>query len=147
MVINPLSFDYWKPFTRQTWAFDSQPMIAGGNFSFSVDIKAPYEPHVVLDTARYELEIVHNASGYRKVLQGQLIDNIPNHFEATNMIPEDAPKGAEVYIMVEVRRQIFVTPFVDQYIYFPGGATATQKALIGHVEGHIKETLIFNEIQ
>lgn len=141
-VVNPLKFSHFNPLI---WPFTPQPMVAGANISFELNVKAPYEPAYVRDTATYRIDIIGD-NGYHKVIIKPFIDVVNNIYKATETIPLDAPKGAKIYISCTVTRTLLVSPYDVQTAYFPG-TDASTKAQIGYIEGNIKESIKFNEIR
>lgn len=144
-VVNPLEFNKKHPFEPKVWAFQPQPMISGGNITFSLDVKQSVEPSVVVDKVDYKAEVV-GADGYHKAFVGDM-RKAGNHYSQTLTIPKDAPNGAKVYVMATAKRELLVSPFDVQTVYFPGGEDVSQKALIGIVDGNIYDTIRFNETQ
>lgn len=142
-VVNPIKFNNKTPFTPKVWDFSPQPMLAGGNISFAVDLKTPYDASVVEDSVLYKVEII--GGSYHKALTGQIGLQSKDHYSKTVTIPEDAPEGAKVYVTVTAKRQLLVSPHDLQVVYFPG-VEATTKAQIGVVDGNIHEQVKFNEI-
>ena len=143
-IVNPTVFNKANPFTVKTWIFDPQQMVAGGNFSFAIKLKAPYDASVVKDTITYKVEII--GDGYNKVLTGTMNKQSIVNYNATATLPEDAPKGAKVFTIITASRELLVSPFDKQVVYFPG-EEATTKAQIGEISGNIYEHVKFNEIK
>lgn len=139
-VINSLEFNSKKPFSPLIWAFEPQPMLAGADIEFSVDIKASMEPSVMEDKVDYKVEIMDD-NGYHKVFMGEMHKQV-NHYSQEITLPSDAPKGAKVYVTAVAERKLLVKPFDVQTIYFPNDGA---KAQIGFIEGNIQETIQFNE--
>ena len=139
-VINPLQFNPKNPFKSLIWAFEPQPMLAGADIEFSIDLKAPMEPSVMLDGIQYKVEIVSD-SGYHKVFMGAMNKQV-NHYRQVITLPKDAPKDAKVYASATAQRKLLVKPFDIQTVYFPEDGA---KAQIGFIEGNIQETIQFNE--
>jgi len=139
-VINPLQFNPKNPFKSLVWAFEPQPMLAGADIEFSIDLKAPMEPSIMLDGIQYKVEIVSD-SGYHKVFMGGMNKQV-NHYRQVITLPKDAPKDAKVYASATAQRKLLVKPFDIQTVYFPEDGA---KAQIGFIEGNIQETIQFNE--
>ena len=144
-VVNPLEFNKKHPFKPKVWAFEPQPMISGGNITFSIDVKQAVEPSVVVDKVDYKVEIV-GEGGYHKAFVGGM-RKAGNHYSETITVPKDAPSGAKVYVIATAQRKLLVSPFDVQTVYFPGGEDVSQKALIGIVDGNIYDAIRFNETQ
>ena len=144
-IVNPTVFNKTNPFKAKAWVFEPQPMVAGGNFSFAVTLKEPYDASVVEDKAVYKVQIV-GANGYDKVITGIMDRQSAVNYTATVTVPEDTPKGAKVFTVVTASRELMVSPFDKQIVYFPG-EEATTKAQIGEISGNIFEQIKFNEIR
>lgn len=142
-IVNPTIFNKDNRFKPVSWEFAPQPMVSGGNISFAIDLKQPYDPSVVKDTVTYKVEI-SNGSVYNKVLTGNMNKLSVVDYTQTITIPEDAPKGSKVYIIVTAKRELLVSPFDTQVVYFPG-EEATTKAQIGEISGNVHEQVKFNE--
>jgi hypothetical protein len=144
-VVNPLEFNSKHPFTPKVWAFAPQPMLSGGNISFSIDVKKAVDEEVVQDKVDYKVEVVGD-SGYHKAFVGTM-RKAGDHYTQTITIPKDAPNGAKVYVSATAQRKLLVSPYDIQTVYFPGGEDISQKAQIGVVEGNIYDVIRFNETQ
>jgi hypothetical protein len=142
-VVNPLEFNPNHPFTSKVWAFEPQPMISGGNISFSIDVKQAVDYTVIRDKVDYKVEIVGDG-GYHKAFVGAM-SKAGNHYSQTITIPKDTPKGAKVYVSATAERKLLVSPYDVQTVSFPGGTDVSQKALIGVVDGNIYDAIRFNE--
>jgi hypothetical protein len=144
-VVNPLEFNSKHPFTPKVWAFSPQPMIAGGNITFSIDVKSAFEPNMVEDKVDYKVEVIAD-NGYHKAFVGTM-RKAGNHYTQTITIPKDVPTGAKVYASATAQRKLLISPFDTQTVYFPGGEDVSQRAQIGVVSGNIYDVIRFNEIQ
>jgi hypothetical protein len=141
-VVNPLVFNDSNPFVPKAWAFTPQPMLAGGNITFSMDIKAPYDASVVSDSIQYKADVVGD-NGYHQVFTGTMTKS-GNHYTQTITLPKDAPSGAKVYVSGTATRKLLVSPYDTQTVYFPG-PDASEQAQIGSVTGNIYNVIHFNE--
>ncbi|PLS15029.1 hypothetical protein CVD28_24425 [Bacillus sp. M6-12] len=142
-VVNPLEFSTRNPFTPKVWAFAPQPMLSGGNITFSVDVKKAVDVEVVQDKVDYKVEIVGD-NGYHKAFVGTM-RKAGDHYTQTVTMPKDAPNGAKVYASATAQRKLLVSPYDIQTVYFPGGEDASQKAQIGFIDGNIYDVIRFNE--
>lgn len=143
-LINPLVYNKNKPFQEKVWAFEPQKMIAGGDITFSMDIKQAIDVDVVNDSIDYKVEVVGDS--YHQAFTGEM-RKARDHYTQTITIPKDTPNGAKVYVTATAKRILNVSPYDTQIVYFPGGEDASQKALIGVVEGNIYDAIRFNETQ
>jgi hypothetical protein len=139
-VVNPLEFN--EGFTPKVWPFAPQPMLAGGNITFSIDIKRATDPSVVQDKVDYKVEVVGDY-GYHKVFVGTM-DKEGDHYTKTITLPKDAPSGSKVYVSATAQRKLLVSPYDIQTVYFPGD-DASAKAQIGVIGENIYNTIRFNE--
>lgn len=149
-IVNPLTFNNRNPFVEKTWDFPPQPMMSGGEIKFEVYYDL-YDKGAVSSTSSgaYSLEIVGD-NGYHKTLNANFEDriNVPGRgFKASFILPSDAPKNSKVYLNSNVKASIKTAySSVEQTAYFPG-PNSTTKAQIGYIQGNIKESLKFNEVQ
>ncbi|WCK57684.1 hypothetical protein PP175_26985 (plasmid) [Aneurinibacillus sp. Ricciae_BoGa-3] len=141
-VVNPLQFNDSNPFVPKVWAFEPQPMLAGGNFTFSVDLKEPYDSSVVTDGVSYKVDVVGD-NGYHQAFLGTM-NKSANHYTQTITLPKDVPNGANVYVSAVGTRKLLVSPYDTQTVYFPG-ADSSEQAKIGTVTGNIYNAIHFNE--
>lgn len=141
-VVNPLVFNKNNPFEPKVWAFEPQDMIAGGDITFSMDIKQAVEEGYVDDSVTYKVEVVGDS--YHQAFTGEM-RKAKNHYTQTITIPKDTPTGAKVFITATAKRVLNVSPYDTQIVYFPGGEDASQKALVGIVKGNIYDSIRFNE--
>lgn len=144
-VVNPSQFNSSNPFKALTWDFPPQKMMAGGNIKFDLNYKLDLDNSTTaVIVGEYVVEIVGD-NGYHKIITSKYDKSITNGFESVVKIPEDAPKDAKVYLYSTVEATLTnKTETFKNNARFPG---ATEKALIGTIDGNIKEGIIFNEIR
>ncbi|WCK57685.1 hypothetical protein PP175_26990 (plasmid) [Aneurinibacillus sp. Ricciae_BoGa-3] len=141
-VVNPLVFNDSNPFVPKVWAFEPQPMLAGANFDFSIDVKQASDPSAVTDNVTYKVDVMGD-NGYHQAFVGNMMKSA-DHYTQTITLPKDVPNGAKVYVNAVGTRKLLVSPYDTQTVYFPG-ADASEQAQIGTVTGNIYNTIHFNE--
>lgn len=142
-VVNPIDFPSTKPFSPLTWDFSPQPMLSGANISFDINYKLDLDDKTTsIVNSLYIIEII--GDGYYKKIEMPYDKSIFNGFQNEFTIPSDAPENAKVYISSTLTATLSTgnESFTNE-AFFPGKG---EKALIGIIKGHIKETLKFNEI-
>ncbi|WCK57683.1 glycine-rich protein (plasmid) [Aneurinibacillus sp. Ricciae_BoGa-3] len=141
-VVNPLVFNDSNPYVPQVWAFTPQSMLAGGNFTFSIDLKQATDPTAVTDNVMYKADVVGD-NGYHQAFTGTMMKSA-DHYTQTITLPKDTPNGAKVYVSAVATRKLLVSPYDTQTVYFPG-ADSSEQAQIGTVTGNIYNAIHFNE--
>ncbi|WCK57682.1 hypothetical protein PP175_26975 (plasmid) [Aneurinibacillus sp. Ricciae_BoGa-3] len=142
-VVNPLVFNGSNPFAPKVWAFEPQPMLAGGNFSFSVDVKQATDPSAVTDDVTYKVDVIGD-NGYHQAFVGDMMKSA-DHYTQTITLPKDTPNGAKVYVSAVATRKLLVSPYDTQTVYFPG-SDSSEQAQVGTVTGNIYNVIHFNEM-
>lgn len=144
-VVNPSEFNSSNPFKALTWDFPPQKMMAGANIKFDLNYKLDLDGSTTaVMVGEYVVEIVGD-NGYHKIITSKFDKSITNGFESVVTIPKDAPKNSKVYLYSTVEATLTnKTETFKNNTRFPG---ATEKALIGIIDGNIKEGIIFNEIR
>lgn len=142
-VVNPLTFPTSNPFRPLTWDFPPQKMLSGANIGFDINYKLDLDDKTTsIVNSQYVIEVV--GDGYYKKIEMPYDNTIYNGFKTTVTIPNDAPSGAKVYVSSKLTATLTSSgeTFTNE-AYFPAKG---EKALIGVIEGNIKESVKFNEI-
>lgn len=142
-VVNPSNSNN-TPFKPIKWDFPPQKMLAGANIEFDVNYSLDLDKTTTATfIGRYNLEVIGD-NGYHKVINQFYDSSILNGFKTKVTLPTDAPKGAKVFLTTNIKADLKSgNEIFSNEANFPGNG---EKALIGVIEGNIKEGIKFNEI-
>ncbi|MFJ8528569.1 hypothetical protein [Bacillus sp. NPDC094106] len=144
-VVNPME----PAFKPMTWAFEPQKMIAGGNIEFAIyyDLFSDEQVKSSSIEGNYTVEIVGD-DGYYYTSSTNYTSELPlpdKGFNAVTLIPNDAPKNAKVFLSSHLKAKLQTAK--EEVILEDAFPDKNGKALIGTVNGFIKDRIKFNEIR
>lgn len=142
-VVNPKTFNSKNPFTAKKWVFSPQPMSAGGNISFNVNLSAPVDLPSHTDTVRYTLRIT-DPKGSVKLLNGNMARSTGTTYAAKVTVPKETPTNSKVELLVTANRQ---SSGFSETVYYPNKDSSSIFAHIGTVTTNINKDIRFNEIK